>query len=294
MRIPENQLEIWANPASQDKFKDAHESIRKALEKYNWPFGKPAYDVYLQGSYKNSTTTRKNSDVDLVVQLNSSFKQDLSKLSESERNLFLNGYPNATYSWENFRSDILNALNQSSSKVETGNKCIKVETPSLNADVVVCMQYRLYKKYRNLQDQEYIEGMTFKSRENNWIVNYPKQHVENGEVKNKNTKEWYKKAVRMFKNARLYLLEHRTISKELSSSYFIECLIYNVPDSKFETNHYTTFYNILNFLNSADIKAFKCQNGIVEMFGSSPDQWSVENARIFINETINLWNKWGK
>ena len=37
MTIPENQLEIWAKPGSQAKFKDAHESIRKALEAYDWP-----------------------------------------------------------------------------------------------------------------------------------------------------------------------------------------------------------------------------------------------------------------
>ena len=110
MTIPENQLEIWANTASTAKFKEAHESIRKVLEKYNWSSIIPDYEVYLQGSYKNSTATRKNSDVDLVVQLNSSFRRDISNLSEYESNLFSSDHSDATYLWENFWSDILNAL----------------------------------------------------------------------------------------------------------------------------------------------------------------------------------------
>jgi hypothetical protein len=294
MAISEDQLEIWANPASQAKFKDAHESIRETLKKYNWPSGKPTYDVYLQGSYKNSTTTRKNSDVDLVIQLNSSFERDLSSLSEYEKNLYLMNNSEATYLWEDFRYDILKALNQKYSKVETGNNSIKVETPYLSADVVVCMQYRLYKSYRSPQNQSYIEGMTFKSQKNGWIVNYPNLHVENGEKKSEKTNGWYKKTVRMFKNARLYLVEHGLISKDLASSYFVECLLYNVPDSKFGTNHYTTFYKVLDYLNSAEIGTFKCQNGIIDIFGDSPEQWSTKDARTFINKTVDLWNNWGK
>jgi hypothetical protein len=294
LAIPENQLEVWANPASQAKFIDAHESIRNVLEKYNWPSGKPTYDVYLQGSYKNSTTTRKNSDVDLVVQLNSSFKQDLSKLSEYEKTLFLNDHHDADYLWENFRYDILNALRQNYSEVEIGKNSIKVETPYVGADVVVCVQYRLYHSYRSSQSTYYVEGMTFKSLDNRWIVNYPRLHAESGEKKSGKTNGWYKKTVRMFKNTKLYLVDHGIISKDLASSYFVECLLCNVPDSNFGTNYQNTFYNVLNYLISAEIGAFKCQNGITDLFGNSPEQWSTRDAKDFINKTVNLWNNWGK
>ena len=164
MTIPANQLEIWANPGSQTKFKDAHESIRRALDTYNWPNGKPSYEVYLQGSYKNSTTVRSNSDVDVVVQLNSSFLYDLGKLSQPEKDSFSKDHPRVIYNWDTFRSDIFNALSKNVSLTPIqGKKCIKVKTPYLNSDVVVCLQYRLYEKYQNIQNQKYIEGMTFKT-----------------------------------------------------------------------------------------------------------------------------------
>lgn len=296
MAIPENQLEIWSNPASQAKFKDAHESIRKSLDRYDWPSGRRDFDIYLQGSYKNSTSTRKNSDVDLVVQLNSSFRYDLSTLSDYEKELYNRYHSDATYLWEHFRNDILSALKQNESyKINIGNKCINIETPYLSADVVVCLQYRLYNRYRGPQDEEYIEGITFKPHnEERWIINYPKQHTKNGEAKSKNTDGWYKKTVRMFKNTKSYLVEHNMISKNQVPSYFVECLLYNIPDSKFGKNFGQIYYNVLNYLYYADLNNFKCQNEVVDLFGDSPEQWSIDDAKTFINKTINLWNNWGK
>ena len=294
MTIPENQLEIWAKPGSQAKYKDAHESIRKALEAYDWPNEKPTYEVYLQGSYKNSTTTRSNSDVDVVVQLNSSFRYDSTNLKKHEKDALKNDFNDVTYHWDDFRSDVFNALNvKNSLTINQGNKCINVKTPYLDADVVVCMQHRLYEKYLNFQDQKYIEGMIFKSHDG-WIVNYPKQHDENGTLKSKNTNGNYYPAVRIFKNIKSQLIDKNIISKEEVPSYFIECLLYNVPDSNFDPTYWKTIYNILLYLNQQEIKNFKCQNGITSLFGDSSDQWSVTNAKKFVSGAISLWNKWEK
>ena len=294
MTIPENQLEIWAKPGSQAKYKDAHESIRKALEAYDWPNEKPNYEIYLQGSYKNSTTTRSNSDVDVVVQLNSSFSHDFANLKKHEKDALDSYYKNATYHWVDFRSDVFNALNMKNSlTINQGNKCINVKTPYLDADVVVCMQHRLYEKYLNFQDQKYIEGIIFNSHDR-WIVNYPKQHYENGTLKSKNTNGNYYPAVRIFKNIKSQLIDKNIISKDEVPSYFIECLLYNVPYSNFDSNHGITIYNILSYLNQQEIKNFKCQNGIISLFGDSSDQWSITNAKKFVSGAISLWDKWEK
>ncbi|SDF29996.1 Nucleotidyltransferase domain-containing protein [Methanolobus vulcani] len=292
MTIPENQLDIWANPGSQAKYKDAHESIRKAIAAYSWPSGKPNYEIYLQGSYKNSTTTRSNSDVDVVIQLNSTFREDLSKLSQPEKDAYNKDHSNATYLWDNFRSDIFSALNNKNGfTVNQGNKCIKVKTPYLDADVVVCMQYRLYEKYSNSVHEKYIEGMTFKSNEG-WVVNYPKQHDKNGTLKSNNTNGNYYSAIRIFKNIKSKLIDNNLIGKSEAPSYFIECLLYNIPNSKFESCYGNTVYNVLSYLNQSDISNFKCQNGVTDLFGDSSDQWSTGKAQKFINSAIKFWNDW--
>jgi len=79
MAILESQLERWAHQGAVATAKLTADSIRNALKSYNyWPAGID-FEVYLQGSYKNSTNIRGDSDVDVVVQLNSSFYSNLTE-----------------------------------------------------------------------------------------------------------------------------------------------------------------------------------------------------------------------
>lgn len=308
MVIPESQLQIWANPGSQAEFRDAHESIRKVLETYNWPNGKPKYEIYLQGSYKNSTTIRSNSDVDIVVQLNAFYSQGLDNLSYNDKQILLKFLPKSPYQLEHFRYDVIKALkNTKSFTVSDGNKCINVKTPYLDTDVVVCMQHRLYLRRSAARDHHYcnrnyykkdshnyyyIEGIKFKSNDGRWIINYPKHHDKNGTSKSQQTNGKFNSTIRIFKNIKSHLVDKNIIKIDEVPSYFIECLLYNIPNSEFESNYQKTVYNILSYLSSKDIKVFKCQNCQINLFGNSPDQWSVSNAKNFIDKTINLWNNW--
>jgi len=78
MGIPESQLAIWSHQGAVTTAKATHESIRNALDSYRWTDGVD-FEVYLQGSYKNNTNIRGDMDVDVVVQLNSSFYSNLSE-----------------------------------------------------------------------------------------------------------------------------------------------------------------------------------------------------------------------
>lgn len=286
MPIPESQLERWSHQGATTTAKQTHKSIRTALDRYKWPNGKP--EVYLQGSYKNSTNIRGDSDVDVVVQLNSVF---MSNLTEEQKRRF--GIFTASYTWNDFHRDVERALIEyyGVSMVRRGRKTLKVETPYLPADVVVCIQYRKYPP--NPQSKGgYIEGMTFYvPSESRWIVNYPKLHYENGAAKNQQTNGWYKPTIRMFKNARTYLVE-RGAPQDLAPSYFIECLLYNVPNSKFGGSFQGTFYRVISWLMQTDLSGFRCQNEQDDLFGESPEQWSEEGARRFLKYMDDLWNSW--
>jgi len=68
--ITEEQLNIWSKAPIATKYKYTHEQIRKALDKYisdisiknnNYRINTSDYDVYLQGSYANSTNIKINS-----------------------------------------------------------------------------------------------------------------------------------------------------------------------------------------------------------------------------------------
>jgi len=286
--IPESQLEAWSHQGAITTAKATHESIRNALNSYEFPDGVD-FEVYLQGSYKNDTNIRGDMDVDLAVQINSTFYSNLSE----EQKRYLGLLP-ASYGWNDFKSDVLSALKDYYNPliITEGNKSIKVEATSgrLPADVVVCAQYR---RYKNGNVHDYVVGMIFWTKnENRQVINYPKIHYDNGINKHQNTNNQYKPTVRVFKNIRNYLEENYHISNSIAPSYFLECLLYNVLNDKFSGGYQDVFCNIVNWLNKANLEAFVCQNEQLKLFGDTPEQWSIYNAERFIQKLIKLWNEW--
>jgi hypothetical protein len=296
MTISETQLETWAHQGAAVTAQQTHESVRLALSQVGDLVLDRDYEVYLQGSYKNYTNIRADSDVDIVVQLNRTFRFNISGLPASEQEAIGRAYSAATYTFPQFYADVLAALNAYyEARTIRGNKSITIPAQSgrLDADVVPCLQYRKYVYFHALGDERYIEGISLDTqREASEIISFPKSHYDNGARKNDNTNGYYKPAVRLFKNARTSLIDSQRILPDLSPSYFLECLIYNVPDDKFGTDFSNTYCNVVNWLNTANFDGFLCQDGQTQLFGNAPEQWPTEKARQFVNALITLWNDW--
>lgn len=300
MTIPESQFETWSHQGAVSSSKSTHVSIRMALDQYEGYPDNINFDVYLQGSYKNDTNIRGQSDVDVVVMLKSSFYGDISGLPSEQQSLYKTNFGDATYNWPNFRADVFKALEQyyGHSEIKEGRKSIKIRNSTGNrlpADVVVCMEFRKYLKFLDYYSQEYIDGIEFfVPSENRWIVSYPKCHYENSIKKNSAnaTNGLYKPVVRIFKNARSYLIDHNVISDELAPSYFLEGLIYNVPNENFVEGFRETVYNILKWLSETDYGQFVSPSEQQLLFGNSPEQWNMSNAHQLVSSFIKLWNDW--
>ena len=295
MPIPESQLSRWSNHDAQQAPIQTHEAIRQVLDAHLWPEGM-TYDFYLQGSYKNDTNIRGDSDVDIVLELTSAFHYDASQLPAFDQQRLTSSFQQTTYDWNDFRREALKSLRGgfSESMVVQGNKSIKVNAapPKLAADVVVCMEHRTYQTLHS-----YIEGMIFQSlRDKQWITNYPKLHYRNGTEKSRRTRDRYKRTVRMFKNTRNYLEAQNMIKKDSVPSYFVECLLYNVPDLAFQSGFQETYLSVLNYMiywmNDNEFNRLICQNECQRLFGSSPGQWSIEEAESFTLELASLWGNW--
>lgn len=283
MTIPESQLETWSHQGAVITAKITADSIKNSLNIYNDWLERIDFKTYLQGSYKNNTNIRGDSDVDVVAQLNSTFYSNLSE--EQQRQL---GLSPAVYGWSEFRADVIKALKNyyGQNLITEGNKSIKVEANSgrLPADVVICTQYR---KYISLNKCDYVKGMCFWSRnDDRQVINYPEFHYDNGVLKHQNSSKWYKPLVRMFKNMRGY------ISGDSTPSYFLECILYNVPNSNFKTSYQEAFCNIVNLLNKTELDNFVCQNEQLKLFGMTPEQWSTNQVKEFIKNLILLWDNW--
>lgn len=294
MVVSETQLQTWSKPGAVTTSINAHESIRRVLLSDNSPVKGKDMDFFLQGSYKNDTNIRGDSDVDVVIQLNEPYYSDTSSLPNDQLNLYNATHHNATYNYWNFRTDVLKALTDYyGAKIKAGNKSIKIagDSSRVNADVVACVQFRKYKRFLSLIEEDYVEGMLFFTQsEQRQIINYPKLHYDNGCEKNspEGTSGWFKTTVRIFKNARSKLVEEMKLTPNMAPSYFIECLVYNVPNGKFGKSWTDNYYNVLNWLAQADFTNFICQNEQTLLFGNTPEQWNVQDAKTFVNQILKV------
>ncbi|MBP1923683.1 putative nucleotidyltransferase [Halorubrum alkaliphilum] len=257
-----------------------------------------AFTIYTQGSYKNYTNTRGSSDLDIIVQLREPWKHDLSDLSKVETERYHRETRTADYGYEDgFRDSVVQALQQyyreSIFKDPITNDGIAIDISGsynalpINVDVVAAQEYRVYQSYPEDGEPEYIEGMVFQPlMSNEWWFNFPKEHFKNGSNKHGN----YRETVRIFKNARKRYNEDHFFGTS-APSYYIECLLYNVPDSVLKRTDITErFDDTLAWLESdaRDYDTFLQVSEMEQLFGDENTQWNVSDAKSYISDMRTL------
>jgi hypothetical protein len=83
MAIPLSQLNTWSNRPDPNRSADTYDSIKNALAAWDGS-QEFTYGIYLQGSYANATNVRADSDVDVVVELTSTYCTDFSELTPAD------------------------------------------------------------------------------------------------------------------------------------------------------------------------------------------------------------------
>lgn len=298
MPISESQLITWTNSPSSTKSEHTYKEVQKALD-LSQALKKHKFQVYQQGSYANSTNIKLDSDIDIVVQLNSTFIGDKSNLSLEEMMLYSNTFSKSDYGWNQFRTDVLQALKKyfNLSAVKEENKCIKLpgNQSRVNADIIPCIQHRIYNTFTRDNQKDFIDGMKFWTlNEKKEITNFPKVHLRNGEDKNAKhrTDQMYKHLVRIVKNIRRKLIENGEISPDLARSYFVECTIYNTPDPHFKGSYSQALQYTLNHILKECIPSqMRTVSHQHLLFGDEPWQWQVDKAGDFFSKVHNYYQR---
>jgi hypothetical protein len=254
------------------------------------------YEVFLQGSYGNDTNIYAESDVDVVISLNSTFYKDLENLSEPQRVAYDAAYGPATYEYAEFKNDVVERLRDAfDAAVKPSNNAVKIKESGnrRNADVLVAAQFRRYYKFVSLTDQQYDHGICFWNGSGRRVENYPRQHSKNCTAKHQATSSWFKPTVRIFKNMRTKLVDDGVIAKDLAPSYYVEGLLYNVPPEHFGGSYEGTFVNCFNWINEADRSKFVCANEQYYLLRNDPDvTWSASKCDTFLGALRDLWTQW--
>lgn len=289
MAITEDTLESWTDPkrAALKSAKDTHEKIRNALNNSDTLDDVDFHD-FLQGSYTNNTIIRDSSDVDIVVRLDEFEYFNLHDLDpEDQEDVDVEDFD---YDYDEFRDDVLSVLRDTYSKgsFDPSGNAIEVSAPGLplNADVLVCVKYNHYYNY----PQGYYEGIVFFPTDSNAsVVNYPTRHRDHGADKQDETNDLYKETVRMLKNARNEIVADGYITDDIVASYFIECLLYNVPPGRFADDLQERYIRIVDYLKKTDVSGWKCQNGVTDLFGSGRTKWDTWHAKLFVDALETYW-----
>ena len=297
MSIPESQLDTWSNQGSITQSSTTYNSIKNVLEAGTTPYASKNFKVFLQGSYGNDTNIYAESDVDIVIRLDDCFFSDVDDLSEEEKAAHKQAFSDATYTHVDFKRDVVSVLvTQYGSAVKAGDKAIAVAANGSRrkSDVIVAAQFRRYSKFRSTSDSAYVEGICFFNAAGERIANYPKQHSANLTTKHQNASKWLKPMVRVFKNMRSRMVDDGLIKASIAPSYYIEGLLYNVPNGKLTSSYGDCVVNTLNWYRQEAKKAdLVCANEQYYLLrDGSHTCWPQANCDAFVEAAVKLWNEW--
>jgi hypothetical protein len=255
----EQQFREWGRAPGereQTKMDDTESQIRAAIDASTKLSAHPT-STAAQGSYYNLTHVPRESDVDIRVVLTNVFFMDWSfvdqrgNTDDAVRAILYERYgiSPATYHFNEFRDDVGAALVARFGPppaVEPGDKAFNIRETRyhVDADVVATLEHRRYHT-----DGTWDQGVEFRSRAGKEIINWPEQQNRNGVDKNGRTGERFKAMVRALKNLRIEMDDQKLAAAGPIPSFLIECLVWNVPDDRFNhTPYYDDMKEVLRFL----------------------------------------------
>lgn len=288
---------MWSHQGSITQSSNTYNTIKNVLEASTTPYSGKNFKVFLQGSYGNDTNIYAESDVDIVIRLDDCLQSDLTRLTDEEKAAYKSAFSDATYTHVDFNQDVLSTLTkQYGSAVTAGDKAIAIDASGSRrkADVIVAIQFRRYFKFRSSSNSEYVEGICFWNGKGERIANYPQQHSANLTSKHQASSEWMKPMVRVLKNMRSRMVDDGLIKAGVAPSYYIEGLLYNVPNNKLTSSYGDCVVNTLNWYRQEAKKVdLVCSNEQYYLLrDGSHTCWPQANCDAFVEAAVELWNEW--
>lgn len=258
-----------------------------------WP-----YDIYLHGPFSQRTNIPCDATIDAVVEMAGLVFWEGSRLPPRDRAACEASLEPSGSALEEFDGEVQHALRSAFGFgrhcVDVGNRCITVRGGSgrLATRLIVAAHFRSYRRFRSIVDQQYVSGIILKGRgDRAEVIAYPEIHDAHGARKDRETHGEYIPAVRMVRHAAAWLIEQEHLPRDAAPSALVESLLFNVPNGKFVPHASETFYNIIAWLECVQSwVTFVRQDGQQRLFGCSPGQWNLGDARAFHAALVRLWS----
>lgn len=285
----EATFNTWAQPpgkAEQDRCANAEQGIKNAIIASNILKNRDIR-AFAQGSYRNNTNVRKDSDVDVAVVCYDVFFSDLPA-GKTQKDF---GIIDGSYNYSQFKDEVEQALVAyfGRASVTRGHKAFNIRENSyhVEADVAPFFEHRRYQ-----ENGTYISGVELRPDNGGRVINWPQQHYENGVSKNNATSRRFKALVRIFKSLCNYMSDQGIAEAKPITGFLLECLIWNVPNDNFGHSTYSDDVRAcLIFLYNNTKSQDKCNEwgelSELKYLFRAGQKWTREQANSFI---LSAWN----
>lgn len=281
----------WVNGPSDSELERCDNAVRiikGALDAWA-PLRARTTRIFVQGSHRNRTNVRQDSDVDICVLCTDTFYYETDLAPGATREGL--GIQPATYSFNEYRQDILGALRSrfGEAQIRQGSKAfdLHANTFRVAADVVPAFVGRDYYP-DGYGGFAYRSGTVLQDTSSGSLIyNWPEQHYANGVRRHSETAKQFKKQVRLLKRLHNKMKAEGFAVGASVSSFLIESIVYNCPDSCFQ--HKTYYDDLRSVLIEAwrqmELEASMLSmvevNGVKYLFHPS-QAWSLKDAKQFL------------
>lgn len=294
MTISESQLETWSHQGSKVQSAKTHQEIKSVLEDKDAPYANKSFEIFLQGSYGNDTNIYSESDVDIVICLTEAINSDTSKLEPSQKAAYEADRVIADYGFHKFKSEVVAWLRKKlGSNVTAGNKAIFVpgNGSRRDADVLACVEHRRFTYYQSQTNSRYHKGISFWTSDKHLITNFPRQHMDNCTAKHQGTEGRFKSNVRVLKNFRRAMVDEKVLAEGVAPSYFLEGMLWNVPNEKFVGTYQRTFEGYFDWLIRCDPTKLACANDLHWLIrDGAVECWNLKDFQKFMKAARSYWD----
>ncbi|HER24279.1 MAG TPA: nucleotidyltransferase [Candidatus Atribacteria bacterium] len=273
----EDTFTSWAKPpgkSEQERCENVEKEIKNAI-KANDKLREKRILVFIQGSYRNNTNVRKDSDIDIGILCYDSFFYDLPEGYTSEHFNIID----ASYHYTQFKNEVYEALISyfGRNSVKRGNKVFDIKENSyhVDADVAPFFEHRRYQ-----QNGKYLSGVELYSDNGERVINWPEQHYSNGLNKNNDTNHRFKYTVRILKTLCNKMSENEVSQAKVIPGFLIECLVWNVPNN-----------NLNNYTHTEDVR-----ESIIYLCNKTKDyedckEWGEVSELIYLFRPLQKWTR---
>lgn len=281
----EDTFREWAKPPSkteEDRCSNAESAIRNAIKSSD-KLKNRDIKIFSQGSYRNNTNVRKNSDVDVGIICFDTFFHDFP--SGYDRDSF--GVIPATYHFKQFKDEVGEAINNYFGRgaVSRGNKAFDVHETSYHVEVDVAPFFE-HRRYH--ENGTYLSGVELHADDGSRIINWPEQHYANGVQKNSESGRRYKAMVRVLKGIGIEM-EQRQLAN--IPGFLAECLVWNVPNNLLGHPTYSDDLRdiLIHLYERLGVSVSDEWGEVSELkyLFRQQQKWTKQQARDFI---VSVWN----